>query len=339
MYSIPLISIIIPVYNVEEYLSKCIESVLIQDYINIELLLINDGSTDASGIICDKYSLLDNRIKVFHQRNKGVSSARNVGIDNATGIYICFIDSDDWVEKDYISSLTKEVNSTTDLIIGGLLKFKDNKGFFSGNSFKEIVFNNNDIYKAFTEIELYNYGGPTSKLYRLSIIRNHNIKFNPHMNYAEDFHFLLRYLLYVRSLKFISSQSYYYRISNNASLSKQIGSFDKERFVFIKIKDCLDQIYKKFKFPINEGAIFYGRSLMTYILRIVNSIYNNNLTRKNRLALLKSVYKDYYSIISLISKVYQPYCLHDRIQNILLSFKSLYLCDIYHIIIIFLLKK
>lgn len=97
-----MISVIIPIYNTEKYLSRYIESVLNQSYKNFELLLINDGSKDRSGDICDEYAKKDNRIKVFHKENGGVSSARNLGLDNAKGDYVCFIDSDDYVGKRYL---------------------------------------------------------------------------------------------------------------------------------------------------------------------------------------------------------------------------------------------
>ena len=100
-----LISIIVPVYNVEKYVAECIESIIKQTYQNLEILLIDDGSTDNSGKICDKYAEKDKRIKIIHKENGGVSSARNLGLDLAQGEYIAFIDSDDFVSNKYIESL------------------------------------------------------------------------------------------------------------------------------------------------------------------------------------------------------------------------------------------
>ena len=92
-----VISIIIPVYNVEKWLNKCIDSILVQSYKNFEIILVNDGSTDKSGDICDKYSKEDNRIKVFHNKNKGLSYSRNFGVKNSNGKYVMFVDSDDFI--------------------------------------------------------------------------------------------------------------------------------------------------------------------------------------------------------------------------------------------------
>ena len=101
----PKISIIIPVYNVEFYLTDCIESLRSQVYKDFEVLLINDGSFDSSGKICDEYAIKDERIRVFHKKNEGVSSARNLGLIEAKGEWICFVDSDDWIEPNTLSSI------------------------------------------------------------------------------------------------------------------------------------------------------------------------------------------------------------------------------------------
>ena len=99
------ISVIVPVYNVEKYIGECIKSIINQDYENIEIILVDDGSNDKSGEICDEYTLKDKRVKVIHKENGGVSSARNRGIESSTGEYIAFVDGDDYVTKDYVSYL------------------------------------------------------------------------------------------------------------------------------------------------------------------------------------------------------------------------------------------
>ena len=111
------VSIIVPVYNVEKYLSICIESILAQAYTNYELLLINDGSTDNSGKVCDEYALRDSRIRVFHKNNGGVSSARNLGLSKARGKWITFIDSDDSVSECFLNNLIQFESNDVDIII------------------------------------------------------------------------------------------------------------------------------------------------------------------------------------------------------------------------------
>jgi glycosyltransferase involved in cell wall biosynthesis len=158
----PLISVIVPVYNAEKRLVKCIDSILAQSYIHFELLLINDGSKDSSGTICDAYAQKDNRVKVFHKENGGASSARNIGIEHATGEYIVFVDSDDYVEKDYLSAFfvdplnedkfTFVVQSFKSLFDGIEIKqsvFKE--GLYSEDNFSEL-FSINEINRRGLEL-------------------------------------------------------------------------------------------------------------------------------------------------------------------------------------------
>ena len=122
---IRLISVVVPVYNVEDVLHFCIDSILNQTYSDFELLLVDDGSTDKSGDICDQYARKDTRIRVFHKENGGVSSARNLGIDNANGEYICFIDSDDYVNSEFLDSLISHCLQNKQSV-----KFSINSAFF-----------------------------------------------------------------------------------------------------------------------------------------------------------------------------------------------------------------
>ena len=105
MSNSPLVSVIVPVYKVERYLPRCVESILGKTYTNFELILVDDGTPDRSGVICDRYAEKDSRIKVIHKENGGVSSARNAGIDAAQGEWITFVDSDDWVAENYIEAM------------------------------------------------------------------------------------------------------------------------------------------------------------------------------------------------------------------------------------------
>ena len=118
----PKISVIVPVYNTEKYLRQCIDSILAQTFTDFELLLINDGSTDGSGAICDEYAQKDSRVRVFHQENGGVSSARNVGLDNARGEWITFCDSDDTIDESFLETMIEDCNQNIDLIVSTMNK-------------------------------------------------------------------------------------------------------------------------------------------------------------------------------------------------------------------------
>ncbi|MBF0714041.1 glycosyltransferase family 2 protein [Gemella sp. GH3] len=125
------ISVVIPVYNVEQYLRECLDSVITQTYKNLEIILVNDGSTDSSGRICNEYARKDDRIKVYHKKNGGASDSRNFGLEKVTGDLVTFIDSDDWVVNDYIEILYNEqVKTDADIVIGNYLKYDESDGKF-----------------------------------------------------------------------------------------------------------------------------------------------------------------------------------------------------------------
>lgn len=145
----PKISVIVPVYNVEKYLSRCIDSILAQTFTDFELLLIDDGSKDKSGNICDEYAKKDSRIRVFHKENGGVSSARNLGLDNAEGEWILFVDADDWIEQDYFPSHLLKDNCWDIIQVprnGGSNFHKYVKDVVCKNRFEVIKFLHKDFY-------------------------------------------------------------------------------------------------------------------------------------------------------------------------------------------------
>ena len=181
-----LVSVIIPVYNSEIYLEKCITSLLKQTYKNFELILIDDGSTDSSYEICKKYSL-DSRIHIYRKENGGVSSARNMGLNCAKGKYIFFVDSDDWVDEDYIELL--KIEDDEDLVQGGC---KDFQNFPSLMSYEEI-FNNFAKYW-FNSIVQFVWGN----CYKKNIIEEYNIRFDEKITLGEDAYFNLEYLKHIK---------------------------------------------------------------------------------------------------------------------------------------------
>lgn len=142
----PLLSVIVPVYNVEDYLSKCIDSLIVQTLKDIEIILVNDGSIDKSGDICDKYRLKDNRIKVIHKENGGLSDARNVGIDIARGKYISFIDSDDWIEPKMFEILySLAIKNEADIVQGDYIKVYDENVIVNNISERITKYNSEQI--------------------------------------------------------------------------------------------------------------------------------------------------------------------------------------------------
>lgn len=203
----PLISIIIPVYNVERYLSECLDSVLAQTIEDFELILVNDGSTDSSGKICDAYAEIDNRIRVFHQANAGSSTARNLGIEKARGKYICFIDSDDTVTSRYLEAFLPGINQNADLCVQGLREHIAGEVTYE----KKFVEQYHASVVSALDAGMLHFRGPVCKLFYADIIRKNNIEFPKHIVYGEDAVFFYSYLSHISTIYTSSKCCYYYR--------------------------------------------------------------------------------------------------------------------------------
>jgi glycosyltransferase involved in cell wall biosynthesis len=198
------------------YLARCIDSILTQDYTNFELLLIDDGSTDSSGVVCDKYAQQDGRVRVYHKSNEGVSSARNVGIDNAQGELVVFVDSDDYVLPSFLSNY---IGINVDLVIQGIVpNYELSFDFVLSKTSIDYVGNVADGLRLMIECQML--GSLCNKLFRRDIIVNNNIKLNSSYVYREDEEFLLRYLRFAKDIRCTTSAGYVYLIP---TLSKYRG--------------------------------------------------------------------------------------------------------------------
>ena len=247
---IPDVSIIVPIYNVEKYLRRCIDSILSQTFISFELLLIDDGSTDASGAICDEYALMDRRIHVTHQINRGVSAARNVGLDKSVGKYVCFVDSDDWVTSDYLATLMEQVQGFDVLFFGFFLRYNDESSMSLSLRRQCAV---NEIEKEQFMLSLckndtgYNVlGYAFDKIFRRNLIEKYNLRFDENICLGEDEIFALAYCLKAQYLKVIPDVLYYY--------SPRVGGLASQKESY---KSC----YSKYK-ALVDNIIDMGSSEM-----------------------------------------------------------------------------
>lgn len=220
-----VVNIIVPVYNVEKYLSACLDSIVNQTYKHLHIILIDDGSTDNSGHICDEYANKDNRIEVIHTKNQGVSSARNLGIDKAYGEYVSFIDSDDTVQSNYIEELVSHTKSEFDydLIMCNF------KLIFSNITIDKSYSNENIFSGEFTYDYQYLYSimsYPCGKLYKLQIIKENKINFPTDFTDAEDQMFNFKYCRYVKKYYLVNKPLYnYLQRDNSASKKASLKSF------------------------------------------------------------------------------------------------------------------
>ena len=229
----PLISVIIPVYNAENYLATCINSVLSQTYTNFECILINDGSTDNSGEICDQYQLLDERIKVIHKENGGVSSARNKGLDMAKGEWIVCVDSDDWIEKEYINQFI-QTSSDTDMVIQGYFrhfgsqKVKKYSPLPWQDSGEQAFEKLSDLYQDVKSLSATVLYTSWAKIFKKQIIDDNHLRYKESTQAGEDFLFSLSYLFYVNTISVISFAGYHY-MTHQSALTKTVFN-DIEKF-------------------------------------------------------------------------------------------------------------
>ena len=226
----PKISVIVPVYNVEKYLRQCLDSILAQTFTDFELLLIDDGSLDTSGTICDEYAALDSRVRVFHKENGGVSSARNLGIDESKGELICFVDSDDWVEENYCQTIVDNIGDADIMYFSEVWNYKDgciavySSGECSCNDKLEIE---NEIRHMIENRARHNYCGYTwNKVFVSKIIRDNNIRFVEGLSVSEDEIFTLDFCVNASRLKTIFAPIYNYRYFE-AGLTLRVKSVDE----------------------------------------------------------------------------------------------------------------
>jgi glycosyltransferase family 2 len=263
-----MVSVIVPVYKAEFYLDKCIKSILGQTYDNIELLLINDGSPDRSGEICDRYAQTDERIKVFHKQNAGVSAARNTGLMNAHGKWIIFVDSDDWLEVDCIEKCLKLINEYhLDFLQFGLKRVDDNGRVLSADG-KETAVLSAEEYIRTGKIGICVGGG----IFKADIIQAANLRFDTDLKLGEDQLFVYRYISKCKYCNRINNLFYNYRanaesactISNPQECIKSIKAFQKFELRRIFEPYIQRSILRYFLYPIIRSGILTVRQI--YIL-------------------------------------------------------------------------
>ena len=259
------VSIIIPVYNVAPYLECCFESIRNQEFEDFEAIIVNDGSTDNSLAICEKYQQLDKRFFVINTENRGVSSARNTALEQVNGKYICFIDSDDYWHTKYLSTLYNTAQKyNADMVVTGCALFKEDVLVKKGNSIQnEYVFKSEEAFRKMLIRDGLD-SNPWGKLYRASLWKNYRF---PVGKYYEDIPIL--YHIILNSNKVIHTGNeplYFYRIRTSSTTGQEFSErrysytdFSKEVYDFTQIN------YPQYK---NEGRTFYCNAIVENYLRL-----------------------------------------------------------------------
>ena len=231
----PKISIIVPIYNVELYLPRCIDSVLSQSFSDFELVLINDGSTDQSGDICDEYATKDSRIKVIHQDNKGVSYARNRGLDVATGEYIAFVDPDDYIDGRMYEILVRKIEEVkADIAICSFAFVKNSTVMAQDSGEKCQLFNKEQALEYYFNEKLpFDYSFLWNKLFHKNLFKN--IRLNSNLFVQEDSEALIRFLDLCSSIVYTPDALYFY--------SLRCDSLSQSRLT-LKLLTVVDSLYE-----------------------------------------------------------------------------------------------
>ena len=304
----PKISVIVPVYKAEAYLHRCVGSLLTQTFTDFEVLLVDDGSPDRSGAICDEYARRDSRVRVFHKENGGVSSARNYGISKAEGLWLLFVDSDDWCNENYIECFfkTDRAFDEDDLVVQG--KFNDELG---GECIREPLpaaryFNN--VAECIKENDLLSFGAPYCKLFSRALITQYDIKFPENYSYGEDTTFFFKYLLHVKNMIALAYEGYHYVQTDNSSLSRRFHDFLP---LCAFIKDSLSLVVKIYK----GLSIVYNTSCIRLLVRAELNMFRLKYPSDRRHALLRQTKNE---LLPLMSRIGMRGCTPNIL---LLSFK------------------
>lgn len=302
----PKISVVVPVYNAEKYLKKCVYSISSQSYSQLEIILIDDGSLDSSLDICYELSKKDSRIKVFSKENSGVSHTRNLGIKKATGEYILFVDSDDFIDSSYISDLYNEmIKKNYDMLISGMTICDEQERIIRKELYKDI--NQELILDNILEdvINTLYFCSSCKTLIKKSLIMDHHILFDEQLSFGEDLTFSYQLLKASKKIGYLSNTEYYYR-QNSISLTHEVSVekirkyFSDNLIVFSQFDDSVfvaNRVYTKLNITIRKIAsidkIKY-KEFKTLTLDIFHLYYSSKIDKNINLDLV-----DYESKINL----------------------------------------
>lgn len=267
------ISVIIPVYNAAATVMRAVDSVMLQEYEPLEVILVDDGSTDESGSICDELSERDPRIKVIHKPNGGVSSARNVGLDHASGEYVMFLDADDAIRYGTLSSLYRRGN---DMILAGFAKVDGQSIIESYRPAGEMDYRDNNeiatfIDKTITRKHSYLLNSACFKLFRTELIRKNGLKFDEQLRYGEDKMFVFSFLCLAENVRTVPEIVYDY-ILQDGSLSCDLVSDGHLRQLFLlleRYKKLLYLLGSRFPYSQRVAELYHQDFIGRYVCRIL----------------------------------------------------------------------
>lgn len=306
----PKISVIVPVYNVEKYISMCIDSILSQPFTDFELILVDDGSTDCSGQICEEYAIRDKRVRVKHVENGGPSKARNLGLSYATGKWVMFVDADDWLDINTFDVLNSDLASAEIIYFGYRRVYPTYTKQNIPNSVPVITSLEKidiELEKLITSKEQY-FGFSVNKFFLRSIIETHQIRFPEDLIVREDEVFTLRYIKHIESFSVSATVPYNYRMLDS-SLSH---ASDKYR-CYKKLAAIVESELESFPYK-NSRIAFIDKCMSYYLSAICESIQFGVGELSEVVNNTLFFYDKYSSDLNISSKC--KYCLTFPIKNL-----------------------
>lgn len=289
----PKVSIIIPVYNVEKYIRKCFDSIINQKFTSYEVIIIDDGSKDSSGEICDEYCDRDSRFKVYHLQNQGAGKARNSGLDNAIGEYVFFVDADDWLEEKSLENHVNEIQYV-DMVIGCSRNyyFKDEELKYSKIEYYSPAnryLDKDAVRNMYVDIAVNGVShAPHNKMYKKSIIDRYLLRFPDYKKY-EDLTFNNRYIDKIDSLSIIDEHSYNYRVNSAAGVAAKmpVNMFE----IFTMVNEDLKKLLESWGKLNSNSKLKLKAKYITDIASCINDTYNPylNYDYKKRYYYIKDI--------------------------------------------------
>ena len=297
------ISIVIPVYNAEKYLDACLSSILKQEMHSYEVILVDDGSTDSSPLICERYSATDSRFRTVHKPNGGVSSARNAGISLAQGEYVMFVDSDDSLVPDALSVLSSLTAERPDIVVGGFNIYQGEIPYGTIIPFDSEFFPSAGMTEFF-DATMHRFGelfrGPWAKLYRSSVIKKHSLRFDEKLSYAEDKLFVYHFMNKVTSAAAVDVPVYeYFRRPGTLSGGKTTARRLDQLLDVVPLY-AEDFIALMNKYPASKALkkVFHNDIVCCDIMRILRTFFKFRTSR-----MTADVLSDLYSLIDHDSRL------------------------------------
>lgn len=317
-----LVSIIVPVYNVEAYLEKCLDSMLDQTYSNIEIVLINDGSTDNGPKICDEYAKKDSRVKVIHKANSGVSDTRNIGLEAAKGSYVTFVDSDDWIEKDYVENLYRAIiENKADYATCGYNRVYGNKSEKINSSGETITYSAREYLIKLLNVQS-SYGFCHMKLIKKDIIKD--TKFYKGLVVGEDALFNIELCKNITKAVVLEQPLYNYRFNANSVVRKYDENYMNKYQESMEIMN--NYIMKEYKEDKEIRQNLYNYVAYHILLVAVNYCFNPN--NKNKIKSLKNIYNIEIFKTAIKFSNYEMMSLSRKVTLFSLKYKLLWLTGI-----------